>query len=731
MGANFVVVFLFAAVAQTPTPDSTTSTPHDTPAVQRLVERAMARRRASDSAVSDYRARIHYRLTVGVGRRRWAQVPASAVEEQVADVQWQRPNDLRLDVVGRRSRSRSATLQLSSVWDRPWFVPRSVDDSVRIFSDEFPATGALHPLAATGPEWYRYSLQGGLTVASGTRGRLRLIRVDVIPRRTGPALIAGQMWIDSASAEVVRLTFRYVGTGLWVRPEGSSRSDSSSARRVNSIANQIVSIDADLEYGLQDARYWMPRRQIISGRVRIPVVSDVVIPFSAVTTFEDFEINTGRPIAFALPLPDTGDPDSPALVRKVRRDSLRAERRRGDEPGADSLRSWDYADRWPGGRYELHRPSNDSLARFDQWSDSLSLDPDPAEARRVRATESELARLAEALPDSLTGQRAHGIAYERLTDALRYDRVQGLSLGLGYRVRVPGIDFTGLYGTARYGFSDGRVAGRLSLVRDAPDGRLTIGGYRDVANVDPFAPAPGVGNTLNALFVAHDDGDYALLHGVSAGYETSLRTGLELNATLRYERQTSVGRRASSEINDFLGGSGRFPPNAPVDEGRFAGLRVRLNGTGDFRWQTTADVLGGEGRTTGKLYGEVRRSVGKRSGLTVGLKSGIATSPTLRQSAFRLGGVGTVRGHGYGVRRGQAFWAAQIDITPLPGRLRPVLFLDAGQAGGAGSLLAGRVLAGAGVGLSVFSGLLRFDLSRAVSPDDARLRFDVVVQGPR
>jgi hypothetical protein len=730
MGANFVVVLLFATVAQTPTPHST-STPYDTPAVQQLVERAMARRRASDSAVSDYRARIHYRLTVGVGRRRWARVPASAVEEQVADVQWQRPNDLRLDVVGRRSRSRSAMLRLSSVWDRPWFVPRSVDDSVRIFSDEFPATGALHPLAASGPGWYRYSLAGGLSVAPGTRSPLRLLRVDVTPRRTGPALIAGQMWIDSASAEVVRLSFRYVGTGLWAKPDGTTRGDSSSARRVNSIANQIVSIDADLEYGLQDARYWMPYRQVISGRVRIPVVSDVVIPFSAVTTFEDFEINTGRPIAFALPLPDIRDPDSLAVVRKVRRDSLRAERRGGGEADSDSLRSWDYADRWPGGRYELHRPSNDSLARFDRWRDSLAFDPDPVEARRVRETESELARLAEALPDSLTGQRAHGIAYERLTDAFRYDRVQGLSLGLGYRVRVPGVAFTGLFGTARYGFSDDRVTGRLSLIRDAPDGRLVVGGYRDVVNVDPFAAAPSIGNTLNALFVAHDNGDYALMHGASVGYETSLRTGLELSAALRYERQVGVGREATSEVNDFLGGSGVFLPNAPVDEGRFAGLRVRLTGTGDFRWQTTADVLGGEGVTTGRVYGEVRRSVGKRSGLTIGLKSGLATSPTLPQTAFRLGGVGTVRGHGYGARRGQAFWAAQLDITPVPGRLRPVLFADAGQAGGAGSLFDGRVLAGAGVGLSLFGGLLRFDLSRAVSPDDARLRFDVVVQGPR
>lgn len=725
MGASHLAAVLLTLVSQAPSPDSTS--PYNSPAAQHLVERAMARRRAADSAVSNYRARIHYRLAVGLGRRRWARVPTSAVEEQVADVQWQRPNDLRVDVIGRRARSRSE-IRLSSVWDRPWFVPRSVDDSVRIFSDEFPATGALHPLASEAPAWYRYGLAGDLSVTPGQGGTLRLLQVEVTPRRTGLALVAGEMWIDSASAEVVRFAFRYVGTGLWVRPEGSERSDSSSARLINRIANQIVSIDADLEYGLQDGRFWMPYRQVVSGRVRIPLVSDVVIPFRAVTTFDDFEINTGRPITFELPL-SRDRPDSVEARRAARRDSLRAERRRDGD--TDSLRAWDYADRWAGGRYELHRPSNDSLGRFREWTDSLTLEAAPADMARARGVEAELARLAERLPDSVTGQRAHGIGYERLTDAMRYDRVQGLSLGLGYRVRVPGLAFTGLYASARYGFSDERVTGRVSLVRDAPEGRLTVSGTRDVVNVDPFAPSPGFGNTLNALFVSHDDGDYALVHGGSAMYEMSLATGLELAVGARYERQSSVARAAQSEVNDFLGGAGLFPPNPPVNEGRFGGGFVRMVGVEGVQWRATADVLGGGGTTTGRVYGEVRHGIGGRRGATFRLKTGIATRPTLRQSAFRLGGIGTVRGHEYGERRGQAFWATQVDVAPLSGRLRPVVFLDAGQAGGAGSLFSGRVLVGAGAGVSLFGGLVRFDVSRSLAPDRPRLRFDIAVQGPR
>jgi hypothetical protein len=713
MGANFLIPLLSVVVLQSSPQDSTPA--YSSPAVRDLIERAMRQRHAGDSAVADYRATVRYRLGVSVGRRRWARVPLSAVEEQIAQVQWQRPNDLRVDVIGRRSRSRSGAIQLSSVFDRPWFLPRGVDDSVRIFSNDFPATGALHPLARNGPDWYRYALNGELSVSS-TEGTHRLLRVDVTPRKAGLALIAGQMWVDSATAEVVRLTFRYVGTALWVRPKHPTALDSASARRLNALANRIVSIDADVEYGLEEGQYWMPRRQVISGRVQIPIVSDLVIPFQATTTFEDYEINSGRTVVFELPLAD-----SATVTERPRR-----------EEEDDSLRTWNYANRWPGGRYELHRPSNDSLAKFTGWPDSLSFDSDPLQGRRTREAEKELARMAEELPEPLTGQAPFGIAYERLTDAFRYDRVEGLSLGLGSRVRMPGVAFTALYATIRYGFSDDRVTGRLTILRDAPGGRLSLSGYREISSLDPLAPAHGMGNTLNALFAAHDNGDYALTHGAAVGFETSLGTGLDLGVGAQVERQTSVGQEARSAVNDFLGGSGFFPPNPPVDEGTFGGGWVRLSGVSAFRWSLTADVLAGGGRSTGRLFGDIRRSIGARRGISLRARAGIATSPTLRQSEFRLGGLGTVRGFDYGLRRGQAFWAAQLDVAPIRGRIRPVAFIDAGQAARAEDLFSSQALVGGGIGISLLGGLIRFDLSHPISPDrGGKVRFDLVVQAAR
>jgi hypothetical protein len=198
------------------------------------------------------------------------------------------------------------------------------------------------------------------------------------------------------------------------------------------------------------------------------------------------------------------------------------------------------------------------------------------------------------------------------------------------------------------------------------------------------------------------------------------------------EHETSVGREAKSAVNDLLGGDGVFPPNAPVDEGTFGGAVARLTHTGGLRWSLAADVLGGEGRATGRLYGDLRKDVGDRRGATLRLKAGIATSPTLAQSAFRLGGLATVRGFEYGERRGQAFWAAQLDLAPFGGRLRPVAFVDAGQADRPGDLLSSQALAGAGVGVSIFGGALRFDLSHPITPDTGgKVRFDILVQAVR
>lgn len=387
---------------------------------------------------------------------------------------------------------------------------------------------------------------------------------------------------------------------------------------------------------------------------------------------------------------------------------------------------------WQGGTYELRQPPDSVLDTYAGWTDSLRLDDQRELDRRARGVVADLASITEELPDVMTDRRAASFGYERTSDAVQYNRVQGLSVGAGARLSVPGMPFTDVFPTVRYGFSDKRVTGRLALVHDGPQGRFTVAGYRDVADVDPFSPGLTLANSASALFTAHDYGDYFLATGAEAGLVTSVGLGTDLSVSLRGERQRSMEREARSWINDQLGGDGLMPLNPPVLEGDFGIVGARLTHVGGWRWMVAAEGMAGRSLTTGRAYAGVQRSAGGSRGFTLRLKAGIAEGSAPPQLQFRLGGRETVRGFDYAVLTGRAFWAAQLDVSPLKGTIRPVLFIDAGQAGDPDQLFDSKALVGGGAGVSMYSPLLhatliRLDLSHPITPDNGDAwRFDLV-----
>ena len=706
-------------------------------ATEALVRHAMARHAAADTTVQDYQASFRTRLTFAFGRRRWARIPPLAAEEQTGIIRWQRPNDLQIELAGRRSRARNPDITMRSIFDSPWFVPRALDDSVRLAGADFPEQAALHPLAQDGPNWYHYELNDSLSVRTPDGRVVRLFRVTVTPRRAGVGLVLGYLLIDGGRGDVVRFSFRFVGTDLWIKPDGATPEDSSDARTANKWINRLVSLNADLEYSLQDQTHWMPYRQVISGSVEIPFVGDAVVPFSFTTTFDDYEVNTGRPIAFRLPpVRSKAEADS---LEGARWDSVRAERkRRGREAGDPDTLEWRKRSRdvpgvWGnGGHYEVHIPPLDSMDHYAGWTDSLQLDATADDDKNQRDLMAELAGLAEHLPDSLTGRRPSMFAVQQVADLLRYNRVQGLSLGFGYRTPFFHVPFTTAFGSARFGLSDTRLYARGALVRDAPSGRWTLAGYRDLATADPFLRPKAVGNSVNALFTTHDEADYLLAQGGSLTYEASLGVGLDLSLVARVEDHSSVRAEAKSAINNIWS-DGLFEPDPPVATGTFGGATVRLDGrTGLARWVLGADLLAGTPGQAAKVGGEGRPRVGRgRSGLSLTARGGMATDDPLPQSAFRLGGQATVRGFPYGAITGQGFWSLQADLGLGHGNVRPILFADAGQAGPRQAFFDRQVLAGAGAGLSFFGGIVRFDLSLPIHPTGGDPRFDIIFGAPR
>ena len=704
------------------------------PATRALVERAAERHRAQSSEISDYRARLRFRTSFSLGRRKWARLPVASVEELDATVHWSAPNDLRVDLHGRRAATRIPDAEMRTLFSRPWFFPRGVGDSIRLFGENFPERAALHPLAPDGPDWYRYAIVDSQRVVRPDGEPIRLYSVEVTPRRPGAALVAGFLLLDAARAEVVRFSFRFVGTGLWDVPTEGTPADSAESRKTNRLVNRILQLDADLEYALQEGRFWMPYRQVVSGQVQVPFIGDVVVPFEMRTLFDDYEVNTGRAVAFSVEIPAEEASDE---ERRAWRDSVRAQRREARE---DSTASWDAAGRWQGGSYQVHHAPRDSLVAWTGWTDSLVLDPGGAGEAELRDVFGDLARLSEDLPGDLVGRPTWAWGYERLADAFRFNRVQGVALGLGAAWRPEGVPFLRLQGTARYGFADGRLNLRAAAIRESPGGRWTLSGHHEVAAVSGGAPVGPLANSVNALFTGHDDAEYYRATGAALLHERSVGHGTELLLGLTVEEQGSVSTAAESFFNDITGGNGEFPANPAVAEGWSGEAKVALAGlAGPASWRVQADGFLAEGRNasaaalvSGRVHGRWRQPVGGARGVTLEAAGGATLGDSIPQRLFRLGGTQSVRGQDYGVARGEAFWTVRADWgVTRGGAIRPVLFADAGQAADFDELGHAPVFTGAGVGFSFLRGMARLDLSLPLSPEVGNIRVDFSVAAPR
>lgn len=729
MGPGLGSLLILSALARGASP-SDTSTYADR-ATRELVARAMARHHEQDSTVRDYRASLKYRVQFALGKRRWAQLPVAAVEEQAATLQWQYPNDIRVDLLGRRSASRMDGVDINTSFDRPWFVPRMLGDSLRVFGANTPSRAAPHPLAPGADQFYRYAAGDSLTISTRTK-RVTIRAIAVTPKQAKGAFVTGRLWVDVATGDVARFTFRFVGTELWAIPSSETDGDKAAARRANEIVTRILQLDADLEYALQDDKYWMPFRQVLSGRVSVPII-EIAVPFEATTTFDDYAINTHQAIVFDAPFPDTVGRRRRSQVTRHAPDSLLQDGRSRDI--ADSLYSRDRAGYLArGGRYQVHRPSTDSLKAYAGWTDTLTFDQSDAERRRIREALTDVENMAEALPPEMTGKPRLGFAWEKIPDIFRYNRVQGTTLSATARTRTP-LAYTLAFGTLRYGFADKRVMASVSAVRDAPGGRLTVVLGRDLADIDPFAKGLNFGNSIRGAFTGHDDGAYLLAQGGRLDFETSAGLGSELTLSALAQDQQSVSSRARAAIPRIFDNDGYFSPNAPIREGFAVGAGARLDHTGYLtRWIVAGEGMRVDGEFAGRVTGELRFPELLGGWVASRFKAGAAFgADQVPQMALRAGGVSTVRGYDFGRERGDLMWSAQVDVTrPGKGAVKKSLFLDAGQAGLRDDFGASKVLVGAGVGLSILDGRFRLELSYPITARDGRgLRFDFVFGGIR
>jgi hypothetical protein len=355
---------------------------------------------------------------------------------------------------------------------------------------------------------------------------------------------------------------------------------------------------------------------------------------------------------------------------------------------------------------------------FDKGEETFGI----AEARAL-ARELGIDKELEKVAGSSSTARPTVVSYGWRRGLMRYNRVEGLSLGLLAERKV-GRAYDGS-ALVRLGSADLEPNVEVRVARGTEQRSAALTGYHRLNSANDWGDAFGLGGSLSALVFRRDEGFYFRSSGaeLTGTRAPSAATGLTWRLFGERQHNAPVGTQVSLP-NAFRGAE--FEPNVkaiPATEGG-AALRIRsaygldprgVRLSSDIRVEAAAGTFD---YTRAAIDLDASRYLSR--GVALSLTGGAGTSGgTLSpQRAWHLGGTSTVRGFPPDALVGDSYWLARAELALLGGPvLRPVVFYDAGWAGARDAWSKSRGnIRGAGVGVSFLDGLARIDLARGVDP---------------
>lgn len=714
-------------------------------ATRALVLQARAYRGDAYLALREYSVRATSEISVGVRaliRNRTLFKCQAAV-----DVTWRRyaPSDVR--VLGARFAVPIAGIAAA--------VPDDLDDcaTAGLFdpaADRFAVFGGLvggdgsefslrHPLAPDAEHNYRFAT-GDTTRITLTGGpTIRLIELEVQPRRNDADLLAGSLWIDADTHAVVQ---------AFVRPARPADLHRDFAQYVDEddlddVPGFLKPIEGEIryiaiEYGLWEQRWWLPRLIAMEGTARAG-------------GFARFPLKISQRYGAYDVVGDT------AALTAADRDSLRLQA----EAYADSVEAlmandYDYGDTpfAVGTRCESDGGVTCWCPVDDCFLVRLEV-PDTAELLTSEALPADLLSndepiISESELEAL-GERIAGIApppwqaspprLGALWDGpglLRYNRVEGLAAGARADVDFGRIQASGV---ALLATASLEPTAEIALHRKRYRSHISLAGYRRLQPIALGDRSLGFGSSVNALLLGRDDGDYFYANGGELIVRPPEDVGGGWEVRLFAEGQ----RRARKETDFSLAtlGDNDFRPNLAADRANQGGGSVRLrHSVGEdprrFRWGVEGFVEGAAGTFEYvRPMATLRTSTPLPRGLTLAVEgaAGGSLGDVPAQAQWLLGGPVTLRGYDGAAMAGSGFWRGRVELatdrlsiaqvatsSQSGAAMRVSLFSDFGWAGDRQDWDDGSPLWSAGVGVSALDGLLRFDIARALrSPTDWRV----------
>jgi hypothetical protein len=214
-----------------------------------LVQRAVDRRLAvqADSALTSYQARAHgfvfFLAQVGEGLTE----PPRLVKADELDVEvyWRAPNRSKQVILGWRD-GKFLPTDINYHRDHLGIVTNNFGNVIRIGEGD-EVRDVVHPLSPAGLQSYDYALVDSAAIRSAS-GEVTVYQIRVRPRSFAQPLVVGTLYLDVATAELVRFRFSFTSSAYLDR--------------------QLEDISVVLENALYENRFWLPRRQEIEIRRR-------------------------------------------------------------------------------------------------------------------------------------------------------------------------------------------------------------------------------------------------------------------------------------------------------------------------------------------------------------------------------------------------------------------------------------------------------------------------------
>lgn len=223
----------------------------NSPAVLDLIARGRAKRQDGfvDPTFTSYSAQARGYVYFFVDREDRPDNALVKTDQVALEIYWGAPDRTKQRIVGLRDEKQLPT-NINYHLDHLTIVQDGFDDRIRL-GDGDEVSSVLHPLATAAEAVYDFRLADSITVTlPGPSEPIRVYQIEVRPRHPDRPGFAGSVFLDRATAALVRMQFTFTPAS-YVDP-------------------YLDYIRISLDNGLWEGKHWLPYRQTAELRREIP-----------------------------------------------------------------------------------------------------------------------------------------------------------------------------------------------------------------------------------------------------------------------------------------------------------------------------------------------------------------------------------------------------------------------------------------------------------------------------